>query len=124
MTEPLALVFYEKLLPGQQLINRLHDLGYRSQAVTDLNSLQNEVQTRMPLLLIAEFPANKPAVAETLTSLRKNPNTSHIPILAYSAVTTQPVQESARAAGANLIASEAALLDQLPHLLEQVLQVD
>jgi len=27
MTQPLALVFYEKLLPGSQLVNRLQDLN-------------------------------------------------------------------------------------------------
>ena len=34
MTQPLALVFYEKLMPGSQLVNRLQDLNYRVQAVT------------------------------------------------------------------------------------------
>jgi len=28
MHRPLALVFYEKLLPGTQVVNRLHDLKY------------------------------------------------------------------------------------------------
>lgn len=124
MTEPLALVFYEKLLPGQQLINRLHDLGYRTQAVTDVNLLESEVQTSMPMLLIAEFPMNKPAVSEALSALKKNSRTEHVPVLAYTVQTTASVQESARAAGAKLIASEKGLLDQLPHLLEQLLQVD
>lgn len=124
MTEPLALVFYEKLLPGQQLINRLHDLGYRTQAVTKVSSLETEVQSRMPMVLIAEFPPNKPAVREAFVALRNNPATNHVPILAYSVSMAQTVQESARTAGANLIASEAGLLDQLPHLLEQVLEVN
>ncbi len=35
MTQPLALVFYEKLMPGSQLVNRLQDLNYRVQAVND-----------------------------------------------------------------------------------------
>ena len=29
MTQPLALVWYEKLMPGSKLVNRLQDLGYR-----------------------------------------------------------------------------------------------
>lgn len=124
MTEPLALVFYEKLLPGQQLLNRLHDLGYRTRAVTDVNLLENEVQTAMPMLLIAEFPTNRPAVGEALSALKKNPKIAHVPILAYTVQTTSAVQESARSAGAKLIASEKGLIDQLPHLLEQLLQVD
>ena len=33
--QPLALVLYEKLLPGTQLVNRLQDLNYRVQTVND-----------------------------------------------------------------------------------------
>ena len=35
MSEPLALVLYEKLLPGSQLVNRLQDLKYRVQTISD-----------------------------------------------------------------------------------------
>jgi hypothetical protein len=28
MTQPLALVYYEKLMPGSQLVNKLRDLNY------------------------------------------------------------------------------------------------
>ena len=124
MTEPLALVFYEKLLPGQQLVNRLQDLGYRVQAVTDVKVLEQEVQKEKPMLLVAEFPANKPAVGEVITALKQNPATAHIAILAYIAEADAALQEAARTAGANLIANEAHVLDQLPQLLEQVLQVE
>ena len=35
MTQPLALVLYERLLPGSQLVNRLQDLNYRVQVIAD-----------------------------------------------------------------------------------------
>ena len=35
MTKPLALVFYERLMPGSQLVNGLQDLGYRVLAITE-----------------------------------------------------------------------------------------
>lgn len=124
MTEPLALVFYEKLLPGQQLVNRLQDLGYRVHAVTNVNLLVEEVQNRKPMLLIAEFPTGKPAIAEAIATLKKNPDTAHVAILSYTPETNPALQETARAAGANLIASESGVLEQLPQLLEQVLQVE
>ena len=38
MTRPLALVFYEKFMPGSQLVNRLQDLNYRVRVVNDLAS--------------------------------------------------------------------------------------
>ena len=124
MTEPLALVFYEKLLPGQQLVNRLQDLGYRVHAVTKVNLLVEEVQNRKPMLLIAEFPTGKPAIAEAITTLKKNPDTAHVAILSYAPDTNPAMQEAARTAGVNLIASESGVLEQLPQLLEQVLQVE
>ena len=124
MTEPLALVFYEKLLPGQQLVNRLQDLSYRVQAVTDAASLEEQVRRQKPMLLIAEFPAEKIAVPNVVTALKKNPATAHIPVLAYVVEASPAFQEIARSAGANLIASEAHVLAQLNQLLEQVLRLD
>src|SRR2546423_14440364 len=35
MTQPLALVFYESLMPGSQVVNRLQDLKYRVQTIND-----------------------------------------------------------------------------------------
>jgi PleD family two-component response regulator len=124
MTEPLALIFYEKLLPGQQLVNRLQDLGYRVHAVTDVNSLEAEVQKQKPMLLIAEFPADATAMPTIITALKENTATAHIPVLAYVAEANPVLREVARSAGANLVASEAHVLDQLPQLLEQVLRLD
>jgi PleD family two-component response regulator len=124
MTEPMALVFYEKLIPGQQLVNRLQDTGYRVQAVTDINNLEGQVQKLKPMLLVAEFQADNPAVHQVIGSLKQNPATAHVPILAYAVEADAALQETARKAGANLIANEEGLLDQLPQLLEQVLQVE
>jgi len=39
MTEPLALVLYEKLLPGSQVVNRLQDLKYRVESISDASRL-------------------------------------------------------------------------------------
>lgn len=124
MTKALAFVFYEKLLPGQQLVNRLHDLGYRVHALTDAATLPGEAEKQKPMLLIAEFSDDRPALAQTIASLKQNPATSHIAVLAYVAGGNSNSSESARTAGANLVASETGLIDQLPQLLEQLLQLD
>ncbi|MEO7678194.1 MAG: hypothetical protein ABIV39_15665 [Verrucomicrobiota bacterium] len=124
MTLPLAIVFYEKLLPGQQLVNRLQDLGYRVQAVTDATSLASKVDQLKPMLVVAEFSGDKPAIREAISSLKQNAATAHVAVLAYIAGMNPILQEAARVAGANLIASESGVLDQLPQLLDQVLRID
>ena len=40
MTQPLALFFTRRLMPGSQLVNRLQDLKYRVQTVNDLGVVQ------------------------------------------------------------------------------------
>src|SRR5438445_9362650 len=51
MTTPLALVFYENLLPGSQLVNRLQDLGYRVQTIGDRSEEHtSELQSRQYLV--------------------------------------------------------------------------
>ena len=55
MTQPLALVFYEKLLPGSQLVNRLQDLNYRVLAVNDLPALLRSAQSEGPMLAVVDL---------------------------------------------------------------------
>ena len=124
MTEPLALVFYEKLLPGQQLVNRLHDLGYRVQSVTNPAALQEEIEKQKPMVLIAEFAAGKTVVHETIAAVKQNPETAHVSILVYIAGADVELQKAAQASGANLVASERGLIDQLPELLDHALRLD
>lgn len=124
MTKPLALVFYEKLLPGQQILNRLQDLGYRVQAVTDAATLAAQVEQQKPMLLLAEFSTDKTAIGEAIGSIKRNPATAHVAVLVYVRDANPVLQEAARLAGANLTVSERGVLDQLPQLLDQVLRID
>ena len=44
MLQPLAIVFYERLMPGSQLVNRLQDLNYRVLALNNAARLVATVQ--------------------------------------------------------------------------------
>src|SRR5207248_5289520 len=55
MTQPLALVLYEKLLPASQIVNRLQDLNYRAQAVGDPSLLVESAEQAKPLLVLADL---------------------------------------------------------------------
>lgn len=123
MTTPLALVFYEHLLPGSQLVNRLQDLGYRVQTVTEVGALLSQAELAKPLVVVADLASAKADVCAVICQLRQNLATQHIPVLAFTDKKKKKLQTTAREAGATLVAVDDAILRQLPQLLEQVLQV-
>jgi CheY-like chemotaxis protein len=124
MTQPLAFVVYERLLPGSQLVNRLQDLKYRVHAVTDVEALVPCAQQEKPMLVLADLVSSRHNVCQAIQRLRKDPETQHIPVIAFGPDDSADLQNSAREAGATLIASEAAVLNHLTQILDQALQVE
>ena len=84
MTQPLALVLYEKLLPGSQIVNRLQDLNYRVEVVTDPALLPNAAEQSKPLLVLADLDSTRENVCAALGRLKQNPATEHLPVIASS----------------------------------------
>ncbi len=124
MTQPLAFVLYESLLPGSQLANRLRDLGYRVSTVPDASQLLAQAEEEKPMVVVMEVFESAADVCAQLGALKQNPATSHIPVIAYFSPKNKDLQAAATQAGATLVAGDAALLGQLPRLLEQVLEVE
>ena len=123
MTKPLAFIFYIQLLPGSQLANRLIELGYRVQVV-ELEALGKLVEAEKPILMMAEVsPKTQKEVCAAVAGIKANPKTRHIPILAFSNKLDKTLQEALLAAGVSLLAGNAAILEQLPSLLDQLLEV-
>jgi len=123
MTEPLALVFYEKLMPGSQLVNKLQDLNYRVQAVNDPALLQPGALRESPLLVIADLAGGK-KVFSAIAGLKADAATSHIPAIAFAAEGATQAMAAAQKAGAKLVVSEIAIANHLPELLNQALQIE
>lgn len=121
--KPLALLLYSNLLPGGQLAGRLQDMGYRVQTVGDSAALQEVCEREKPLVLLAEL-SKSATVCDAIAQMKKNPATGHIPVLAYSAAQDKTMQALAEQAGISLLVGHAAVLEHLPQLLDQVLQVD
>jgi CheY-like chemotaxis protein len=124
MTQPLALIVYENLLPGSQLANRLQDLGYRVQPVLEISRLVELAEREKPLVVVTDLASSKGDVCEWITRLRKNPSTEHLPVLAFAAADNAQLQDAGRLAGAKIVASEEAMQQHLPQLLDQVLAVE
>jgi len=124
MTQPLALVLYEKLLPGTQLVNRLQDLNYRVQTVADAATLVECAEQGRPMLVLADLESTRKDVCPAIARLKQNPATQHLPVVAFSSEAAVDLQEAARASGATLVVSDTAILNHLPQFLDQALQVE
>jgi len=124
MTQPLALVVYEKLLPGTQLINRLQDLNYRVRAVTDPTTLLACAQQEKPMLVLADLESTRNDVCKAISQLKQDPSTKHIPVIAIAPEGAAPLLQAATAAGATLVAGDTAILGHLAQFLDQALQVE
>ena len=123
MQQPLAIVFYERLMPGSQLVNRLQDLQYRILTVDDAARLIATVQREMPLLLLADLAA-KTDVIGALEKIRADATTNHLPVIAFAPDNAPALLAAAQKCGVLLAVSESALANHLPQLLEQALHVD
>jgi CheY-like chemotaxis protein len=124
MTQPLALVLYEKLLPGSQVVNRLQDLNYRVQTISDAGMLTDCAEQAKPMLVLVDLESSRNNVCAAVAKLKQNSATKHLPVIAFGAENATPLQEAARTAGVSLIVGETAILTHLPQFLEQALQVE
>jgi CheY-like chemotaxis protein len=124
VTQPLALVVYEKLLPGTQLVNRLQDLKYRVRALTDPGGLVACARQEKPLVILADVFSSRGNVPSIIAELKQAPETRHIPVVAFAAEDAADLQEAARKAGATLVVTDPAILSHLPQMLEQALRVE
>ncbi len=124
MTKPLALVLYEKLMPGSQLVNRLQDLNYRVQTLADASSLVECAEQAKPMLVLVDLESTHTNVCAAIARLKQNAATHHLPVIAFSTKNAADQQAVAEAAGVTLVVSEVAVLNHLPQLLERALLVE
>jgi PleD family two-component response regulator len=124
MTKPLALVFYERLMPGSQLPNRLQDLGYRVHHVADASLLIAAAVKEKPMVAIVDLVTDRANIFGIVKDLRDGAETAHIPVIGFAGQKDTRAQTEATRSGVTLVAFDDALLPQLPHLLEHALQVE
>lgn len=124
MTSPLALLLYERLLPGSALGNKLRDQGYRIQHLTDAANLAATAEQEKPLVVFVDLEVKNSDSFAAIKSLKDTVGTAHLPILAFSSPRHEKLQADALAAGATLIASDESILAQLPAMLDQAMAVE
>lgn len=124
MTQPLALVVYEKILPGSQLANRLRDLKYRVQTVAEADALVDCAKQAKPLLAIVDLVSSRQDVCAAIRQLRSDPETQHVPVIAFAPERSDDLQKAAREAGATLVTADTTILPHLTQFIDQALQID
>jgi CheY-like chemotaxis protein len=124
MNEPLALICYERLMPGSQLVNRLQDAGYRVQTVADARELAATAEKSGALVAFVDLVSRKGEVAPAIATLRRQSATEHLPVIAFSGERETQLQEAARQAGATVVVNDNALMMHLQPLLDQALAME
>lgn len=124
VTQPLALILYQRLLPGSQLVNRLTDLKYRTHTLSDPATLTACAEETKPMLVLADLDFSADNVCPAITALKQNPATQHLPVIAFSGQNTPELQTAAQAAGVALLVSDTAILNHLQECLQQALQIE
>ena len=124
MNEPLALICYERLMPGSQLVNRLQDAGYRVQTVADARELPATAEKAGALVAFVDLVSRKGDVTQAIEKLRQQSVTRHLPVIAFSGERETQLQTTARNAGASLVVNDNALLMHLQPLLDQALAME
>lgn len=123
MVEPLAIVCYERLMPGSQLLNHLQDLKYRVLAVNNPAQLAAVVQRESPLLAFVDLAA-RGDVGNAIQKIKTDAATAHVPVVAFAPDDQPELLTAAQQAGATLVVDDSRLVSYLPQLLEQALRVD
>jgi CheY-like chemotaxis protein len=124
MIQPLAFVVYEKLLPGSQLVNRLQDLKYRVQTLTDPAQLSSVAIEAKPMLVFIDLEPTGKDILGAIKQLKGDAQTSHIPVVGFMLQSNKELEEAAHTAGVTTVAAESVLLNYLPQLLDQALQLE
>jgi DNA-binding response OmpR family regulator len=121
----LAIVFYERLLPGTQVVNRLTDLGYRVSTAHVASEIPQLVENQKPMVVVADLVLRAGDFITVITELKRSAATNHVPVLGFcDPKKHRKLADAAVAAGANMVAAEKGILDQLPRLLDHVLAVE
>ncbi len=124
MSEPLALLLYERFLPGGQLVNQLQDRGYRVETLSDPAELVEAAKAHKPILAFVDLAPRADQVCSEVNRLKTNAATAHIPVIAIAPAADDKAHDAARAAGAKLVVADNAILLHLDQFLEQALQLD
>jgi PleD family two-component response regulator len=122
--EPLAMLLYQKLLPGTQLVNRLQDLKYRVQTISSPAELAESAVKFKPMVVLVDLGRPDPDLLREVRRLRERDETHHLPVIGFGAAGTEEAEKSVMEAGVTLLVSDSAILSHLSQCLTKALELD
>ncbi|MGB9601398.1 MAG: hypothetical protein ACP5MG_11490 [Verrucomicrobiia bacterium] len=124
MTQPLALIFCERIIAKTQLPTKLESLGYRVHSAVRSEEIFTLAKSLKPLVIIADIATKTKDVCPIISQIRQDPDIAHIPIIAITDPLDPRLEATAREAGANIIVNESAITMHLKQLLDRAIEID
>lgn len=121
---PLAILCYEDLIPGSQLVNRLQDQRYRVHVATGPEELLSLAASAGPMLILTDLVSKRSDICALIKKLKGDTATAHIPIIGFADEAEADLQARAKEAGATLVVTDAAIVVHLNQFIERALQVE
>jgi len=121
--QPLAIVFYERLMPGSQLVNRLQDLNCRVLTVNNVALLAATAKRESPILLLIDLDSGTD-ICGVIEKIKADAASNHLPIIAFAPDNRPELLTDAEKAGADFTVGETAIASHLPQLVDRALHVE
>jgi hypothetical protein len=121
--QSLAIVFYERLMPGSQLVNRLQDLNYRVLTVNNVALLAATAKRESPILLLIDLDSGTD-ICGVIEKIKADAASNHLPIIAFAPDNRPELLTDAEKAGADFTVGETAIASHLPQLVDRALHVE
>lgn len=123
-SQPVCIVLHDRLMPGSAIANRLVDRGWKVHTHPGVDGILDRLRHRRPMLLVVQLDLRGGDVCRLIEEMRADVELAHIAVLAYGPVANIRQRDEAIAAGAQVVAADSSILDQLPSLIETALALD
>lgn len=123
-SDRLLIVLSDDLLFPSRIRESLRALPYRLRIVAADSALPAALADELPSGFIVNLTARRYDPAAVIESLKAQPRTAALPILAFAGHVESEKHEAARRAGADLVAANSSVSLHLPALLNRLFAPD
>ncbi len=122
--QPVSLVIHDRLMPGSAIANHLVDRGWRVHTLSAADGLLEQMSRHRPMLIVVQLDLRGSNICQLIREIRADVDLAHIAVLGYGPLTNTLLQNGAIEAGAQVVAADSSILDQLSSLIEKALALD